>query len=490
MFDGDTSRWTTLWLCAKSSARMISIAMWNAAGSGTRRPSSLNLRSSAREVEAVDVLHRDEQRLADAAEVEHLDDVRVRQPDRDLGLGDEPRRELGVARELGQDPLDRERLLEAVRAVGLREKHLRHAADRDAVQHVVAFEGFLERFVHVRGRDAPTPAGGPWALPQKVAYSKGMTTGLPARVAICAVLTVQTLPARADGSGSDSAVASRTATKTPNAVRSPSSTSPSRTSVRGLIGDLYNVLNNHVDLKTPNKRGFDTALAGRFADEDQGHIATARNYLASAQNDLEVEADAPTAASQARLGQAELAQVVPTTEVRSLYADLSLVDRARAARRGHSPGGELRVRAGPPDRSGAAARSGALSTGYRSPRSSTRARPSRRRRRSRSRGNGHVWIDFVDRGSAPATFEGIEVGEHCITVVGADRLTKPVLPILPRPSEPPNAPILPRSHLVTVGATINVPDANADDMVQGADACDSRCRAHKPPTTMSRVPVR
>ena len=122
---------------------MISIAMWNAAGSGTRRFSSLNLRSSAREVEAVDELHRDEQRLADPAEVEHLDDVGVGQPDRDLGLGDEPRGELGVARQLGQDPLDRERLLEAVGAVGLGQEHLRHAADRDAVQDVVAFEGFL-----------------------------------------------------------------------------------------------------------------------------------------------------------------------------------------------------------------------------------------------------------------------------------------------------------------------------------------------------------
>jgi hypothetical protein len=51
-------------------------------------------------------------------------------------------------RKLGQDPLDRERLLEAVRAVGLGEEHLGHAADRNAVQHVVAIEGSLKRFFH------------------------------------------------------------------------------------------------------------------------------------------------------------------------------------------------------------------------------------------------------------------------------------------------------------------------------------------------------
>jgi hypothetical protein len=104
-----------------------------------------------REIEPVDVLHRDEQGVADPAEVEDLDDVRVGQLDRYLGLGDEPRRELGVARELGQDPLDREGLLEAVRPVGLGQEHLGHAADRDAVEHVIAFERFLERLVHSTG---------------------------------------------------------------------------------------------------------------------------------------------------------------------------------------------------------------------------------------------------------------------------------------------------------------------------------------------------
>ena len=139
MFDGETSRCTTLCWCAKSSPRMISIAMWSAAGMRDQPALVLELAQQRGQVEAVDVLHRDEQRLADAAEVEDLDDVGVAQLDRDLGLGDEARLELGVARQLGQDPLDREGLLEPVRAVGLGEEHLGHAADRDAVQHLIAF---------------------------------------------------------------------------------------------------------------------------------------------------------------------------------------------------------------------------------------------------------------------------------------------------------------------------------------------------------------
>ena len=112
----------------------------------------LELAEHRGEVEAVDVLHRDEQRLADAAEVEHLDDVGVGQPDGDLGLGDEPGGELRIARQLGEDPLDRERLLEAVGAVRLGQEDLRHAADRDAVEDVIALEGFLDRFFHGSGR--------------------------------------------------------------------------------------------------------------------------------------------------------------------------------------------------------------------------------------------------------------------------------------------------------------------------------------------------
>ena len=57
------------------------------------------LLEQAQEVHALDVLHREEVRVADGAEVEDLDDVRVVEAERDLRLVDEHRDELrGCAR--------------------------------------------------------------------------------------------------------------------------------------------------------------------------------------------------------------------------------------------------------------------------------------------------------------------------------------------------------------------------------------------------------
>ena len=44
------------------------------------------------------------------------------------------------------------------------------------------------------------------------------------------------------------------------------------------------------------------------------------------------------------------------------------------------------------------------------------------------KGTGHVWIDFVDRGPAPGAYADIEVGEHVVTLQGAERQTlgKPI----------------------------------------------------------------
>ncbi|MEO8841338.1 MAG: hypothetical protein ABI591_31870 [Kofleriaceae bacterium] len=291
-----------------------------------------------------------------------------------------------------------------------------------------------------------------------------MTTGLPAWVAICAVLTAQALPARADGSaGEPSGAVDSEGNPERRQVAVIDLTE--QDSVRELIGKLYTVLNNHVDLKTPNKRGFDTALTGRFYDEDHEHIATARKYLLSAQGYLDVEANAPTAVSQARLGQAELAQVVPTIQVQSLYADLSLViglallDEGRSQEAAYAlalvhriePLVELDPARYPPDSVAAF-------------KHASEAKPPVVA--LEIKGTGHVWIDFVDRGSAPATFEAIEVGEHCITVSGADRMTTPVLPFLPKSTDSPDPSLPPRPGLVKASATITVRDANADDMVK------------------------
>ncbi len=90
-----------------------------------------------REVHARDVLHRDEVGVVRATEIEDLDDVRVRERDRDLRLVDEHLDELRVHPEFREDPLDDEDLFETLDTVRLRLEHLRHAAAREQFEQLV-----------------------------------------------------------------------------------------------------------------------------------------------------------------------------------------------------------------------------------------------------------------------------------------------------------------------------------------------------------------
>src|SRR4029079_2449864 len=82
---------------------------------------------------APDVLHRDEVRAVDAAELEDLADVRVRELPGDLRLVDEHLDEVAVLAHRRQDPLDRDDLLEPLDAVALRLEELGHAAAAEAL---------------------------------------------------------------------------------------------------------------------------------------------------------------------------------------------------------------------------------------------------------------------------------------------------------------------------------------------------------------------
>ena len=89
---------------------------------------------------APDVLHGDEVRVVDAAELEDLADVGVVQLAADLGLIDEHLDEVGVLRHRRQDALDGEDLLEALDAEGLGLEDLGHAANADALEQDVLAE--------------------------------------------------------------------------------------------------------------------------------------------------------------------------------------------------------------------------------------------------------------------------------------------------------------------------------------------------------------
>ena len=95
------------------------------------------LAQQAEHVDAIDELHRDVRRVGVGAELEDLDDLRVIELCRDARLVDEHRDELRVGGEVRQDLLDRDQLLEAVLAARARLEQLGHAADRQALEHLV-----------------------------------------------------------------------------------------------------------------------------------------------------------------------------------------------------------------------------------------------------------------------------------------------------------------------------------------------------------------
>src|SRR5262245_30414300 len=103
-------------------------------------------------------------------------------------------------------------------AIGLCEEHLGHAADRNAIQHIIALERFLKLFFHDAAKRGP---------PRKVAYSKGMR----APVAIACALLVSAGAAHAD--------------RRPVAIIDLSGEEAGK----DLVEKLSNILANHLDLQ-------------------------------------------------------------------------------------------------------------------------------------------------------------------------------------------------------------------------------------------------
>ena len=98
-------------------------------------------------------LHRHEVLALDLAELEHLHDVRVRQPRVDARLVEEHLDVLVVDGELVEQPLDDDELLEARHARDARQPDLRHSARREQREEIVFTEARRGR--HARGEAAP-----------------------------------------------------------------------------------------------------------------------------------------------------------------------------------------------------------------------------------------------------------------------------------------------------------------------------------------------
>ena len=98
---------------------------------------------SWRRLGPIDELHDEEHVVALAREVEHAHDVAVLHADQELGLVDQALDEHVVVGELGEQALDRDRLLEAVVADRVAGEHLGHAAAPEQLAQHVAAPGAL-----------------------------------------------------------------------------------------------------------------------------------------------------------------------------------------------------------------------------------------------------------------------------------------------------------------------------------------------------------
>jgi hypothetical protein len=264
-----------------------------------------------------------------------------------------------------------------------------------------------------------------------------MTTGLPARVAICAaILTAQARPVRAE--------IPRPKVPPPHALVAPAEpvvASPERRQVAvidlsedeqvgTLSGALYETIFASDTMMVLNKRGLDTYLTGPLYDEDHLAIENAKSARTTAMTDLD-EADSAGAAAAAKNGQEYLAKVTPSNEVQMLYADLSFLSGLAALDQGRAqdanlalalthrldPGRQLSDAQWPPNTVAAYKR--AVESKPQLVKIEVALDPSGQ---GGTHGNGRVWIDFVDRGPL-GSFDGIEVGDHVITIVGPTIVT-------------------------------------------------------------------
>jgi hypothetical protein len=139
-------------------------------------------------------LHRHEERSAVLAEVEHGHDVRMLEPRGKAGFVDEHADELRIARVLRKDALERHALLEAVRAVPVRDEDLCHSACSQAALDPIGSERLME---HRRLRPPEHPAAGPVQSKPGRAVPKALSRISPEL--FLAILDARNLPKRGTG---------------------------------------------------------------------------------------------------------------------------------------------------------------------------------------------------------------------------------------------------------------------------------------------------
>jgi hypothetical protein len=184
---------------------------------------------------------------------------------------------------------------------------------------------------------------------------------------------------------------------------------------------LYDQLQTHWALRTLGDPTLATALQGPLVADDGEdlHLKAAKEDLARAEDFLS-QFDYARAATDASGAQNELLWVSPE-KMTALYADATLV--LGQARLGDGKNADAQRAFGLVHRLDPMRR---LDPGRYLPEIVdfySRSAPSTDPRKLQVIGKGHVWIDGLDRGTAPGTFE-VGAGEHIVQLTGIDRITR------------------------------------------------------------------
>lgn len=253
----------------------------------------------------------------------------------------------------------------------------------------------------------PLPTLGP---PRKVPYTKGMSTGLPARVAVvCAAL---------------GAVAAAQPSERRRVAVVELTEDAQATKLRAAI---YDTLQVHWALRPLGNLTLEKALEGTFLDEDREHLDTAKQYLQQAEDAL-TQYDYNAAAKNAEGTRRELRWVTPTVAL-PLYTESTLV--LGQADLGLSKPNDAAQAFGLVHRLDPMRQ---LDPGRYLPEivDFYRDHPARTdTAKLQVVGHGHVWIDGTERGAAPGTFD-VAGGEHVIQLTGADRVTRGEPVVVPK----------------------------------------------------------
>ena len=271
------------------------------------------------------------------------------------------------------------------------------------------------------GREAPyTETGRAWSPPQKVAYSKGMTTGLPARVAICAViLTAQAQPLRADRRAAGPAGAVRDGSRRPQRGDPRAPSGRGDRSLRGRSGPVAvgRVVRGH--LRDRHDDGPEQAGLRYLPERSVGRRGCRRDRQREDRANRGHGRPRPSQFRRRRRRGEERSRVPREGHAIDRGPDDvrgSVVPRRGGrARPGQGAGREPRARADPSARSGAPALGCAVAAEHDRRRTSARANPSRSSSRSRSRS--------IPPRSRRARLAMLECGSTSSIAVRSDRST-------------------------------------------------------------------